>query len=130
MIRHEAPAQQPIRLSVVEPKVLLNHPSNAGIAEVTRPKPAIQQDFHLPEPLAVVLQLHCRGPLVAEFSRNGVGQPVSNELPDAGGVEVGQVTSRVPAFEPKRLVLLRRLVMPLALFSNDLMGGLAFHAGR
>ena len=70
VIRHDNPRQQPIRLAIVKPQILLNRLRHARLAQGTRPEPAIEHEFHPAEFLAFVLQLHGLGPFVLEFGGN------------------------------------------------------------
>ena len=127
MIRHDDPRQQPIRFAVVKPQVFLDHLCQARLAQRTRAKAAIQHEFHPPELLPVIFQLHRFDPFVAEFGGNGIHQAICDELPRAGSVEMREVAARIPTFETLRLFFRSGLVMPLAFFSDDLMRALLSH---
>ena len=60
--------------------------------------------FHI-SLFTVVFELHCVLPLEATTGGDGIGEPISNKLPNPGSIEVWQIAPRIPTLEVDSLLL-------------------------
>ncbi len=107
MIRHDAPDQQPVTLTVELQQGFLHDCCQARMAQGAASHPGIQpllSAFAALNGLPVEREsgeLHFQP--VKDFPGQGIGQTESDKLEDCGGIQVGQISPTVPGVAQARL---------------------------
>src|SRR5688572_24428474 len=97
---------------------------------MTRAASTVEHPLDSPELFTVIFQSHRFHPFVANFRRDRISEPISDELLHARRIKVRKIPARIPALETRSLRFGSDFVMPLPLPPHNLVATLCAHSER
>ena len=127
VIRHYAPGQETIPLTIEAEQIVLHHVRDLRIPKRTIPESSIRIRLEFSYPLPLILDSADILPLVTPAGWKGVREPVSDKLENSGKIKMRQAAAGTPPGEAEITFSIGRNGVPAPFLGNELGDG-AFHA--